>query len=133
MRKDIELVTFGFIERTQQVIKDLKNHFGLTHRAEVIQKALALLELLKDVENDGNKLIIVDKEFRKIQQITIRPSDSLEEWVILDWKQMQPTDNLPRFTPAMESSLILSDQNRILIRRLTRNKAEKLAEELSLS
>ena len=52
--------TFNFDERTEGMIADLRQHFGVKTKAEVFRKALALLDLAREVREKGGEMAIVD-------------------------------------------------------------------------
>ena len=64
--------TFTLDKRTEQVIGGLKEHFGATTKAEIMRKALALLELLRQANLEGDEIAIVDKDLKKVRRILIR-------------------------------------------------------------
>ncbi len=54
--------TFNFDRRTEQVIEALKVHFGATTKAEILRKALALLDLAREAEEEGRGVAILDED-----------------------------------------------------------------------
>jgi aminopeptidase N len=65
--------TFKFDERTERMIEQLKVSFNAPTKAEVMRKALALLELARQAKESNQSLAIVDKgtSVKGIQQILI--------------------------------------------------------------
>ncbi|HXL80814.1 MAG TPA: hypothetical protein VN951_08065 [Pyrinomonadaceae bacterium] len=53
--------TFTIDETTERVLDSLKSRLGKTSRAEVLRKAIALLEVATSAKDDGNDIAIVDK------------------------------------------------------------------------
>ena len=54
--------TFNFDAHTEEVIEGLKMHFHATTKAEVIRKALALLEFAKKTYETGGEVNMTDKD-----------------------------------------------------------------------
>jgi hypothetical protein len=52
--------TFKFSKQTLNVINQLKKDFGASSKAEVIRKALALLELARQAKEKGGEMAVVD-------------------------------------------------------------------------
>ena len=64
-------VTFKTDTRTIEMIEALKEHFKASSRAEVLRKALALLELAREAEEKDREMAVVDSEDR-IRRILLR-------------------------------------------------------------
>ena len=64
-------VTFKTDTRTIEMIEELKKHFRASSRAEVLRKALALLELAREAEQEDRELAVVDSE-DTIRRILLR-------------------------------------------------------------
>lgn len=62
--------TFNFDERTEQLIEELKEEFGATSKAEVVRKALALLEFARMARQRGEDIAAVDKN-REVKSILV--------------------------------------------------------------
>jgi len=61
------VTTFNFDEKTGQVLEDLKVHFGASSKAEVLRKAIALLNVATEYEAaDGSITIRKDDVDQKI-------------------------------------------------------------------
>ncbi len=54
--------TFKFQRQTVDMIQRLKQDFGATSNAEIIKKALALLELAREAKERGGNMVIQDNE-----------------------------------------------------------------------
>lgn len=57
--------TFKFNRQTLAVINQLKKEYGATSKAEVIRKALALLELARQAKEKGGEMAVVDRDGTK--------------------------------------------------------------------
>jgi hypothetical protein len=64
------LRTFNFDSKTEQTIEHLKKHYGASSKAEVLRKAVALLDLAAEIEDKKGKLIA--KRNNEEQEIIIR-------------------------------------------------------------
>ena len=64
-------VTFKTDTRTIEMIEKLKEHFNASSRAEILRKALALLELAREAEQQDREMAVVDSEDR-IRRILLR-------------------------------------------------------------
>ena len=62
--------TFNFDQRTEELIRELKTHFGASTKAEVLRKALKLLAVAQDVQKRGRELGVVNKN-KKIQVLVL--------------------------------------------------------------
>jgi hypothetical protein len=54
--------TFKFNRQTLAIIDQLKKEFGASSKAEVIRKALALLELARQARENGGTIAVVDTD-----------------------------------------------------------------------
>ena len=64
-------INFKVDARTIAMIEALKDHFRASSRAEVMRKALALLELAREAESENREMAVVDHE-DKIRRILLR-------------------------------------------------------------
>ncbi len=64
-------VTFKTDTRTIAMIEELKEHFNASSRAEVLRKALALLELAREAEEQDREMAVVDSK-DTIRRILLR-------------------------------------------------------------
>lgn len=57
-------LTLNLDERATKSLEDLRTHYGATSKAEIIRKALALLQIAARVEDEKGQLIArkADKE-----------------------------------------------------------------------
>jgi hypothetical protein len=63
--------TFTIDETTERVLDDLKSRLGKTSRAEVLRKAIALLEVATSAKDEGNDVAIVDKNGNIVTRIML--------------------------------------------------------------
>ncbi len=59
-----------FDDRTESLLAELKEHYGASSKAEVMRKAVALLDAVRRARQDGEELAIVDGE-QKVRKILI--------------------------------------------------------------
>jgi hypothetical protein len=50
--------TIKFDQRMEDTIAKLQKQFGATSQAEIIRKAIAMLEIVSDAEKSGGEIII---------------------------------------------------------------------------
>jgi hypothetical protein len=55
-------VTFTIDENTEELLDKIKAQLGKTSRAEVLRKAIALLQVATEAEQDGGGIAVVDKD-----------------------------------------------------------------------
>jgi len=53
----MSLTTFKFDEKAERTINYLKDHYGAASKAEIIRKALSLLHIAAQIEDNKGKLI----------------------------------------------------------------------------
>lgn len=63
--------TFTIDETTEEVLDSLKTKLGKTSRAEILRKAIALLEVATQAKDGGNDVAIVDKEGNIVTRILL--------------------------------------------------------------
>jgi len=63
--------TFTIDENTEQVLDSLKSRLGKTSRAEVLRKAIALLEVATLAKDEGNDIAIVDRSGSIVTRIML--------------------------------------------------------------
>lgn len=63
--------TFTIDENTERILDNLKTRLGKTSRAEVLRKAIALLEVASTAEAEGNAIAIVDKNGNTITRVLL--------------------------------------------------------------
>lgn len=63
--------TFAIDENTAGVLDILKSKLGKTSRAEVVRKAIALLDVATTAKDEGNDIAIIDKEGNIVTKIVL--------------------------------------------------------------
>lgn len=63
--------TFQFSQKTIEMIEDMKEHFGATSKAEVLRKALALLQLAQEAEEKKGSIAVIDQD-KSVHDVLIR-------------------------------------------------------------
>ena len=63
--------TFTIDGTTEQVLDSLKSKLGKTSRAEVLRKAIALLEVATSAEDNDNGIAIVDRDGNIVTRIVL--------------------------------------------------------------
>ena len=63
--------TFTIDDSTERVLDNLKSRLGKTSRAEVLRKAIALLEVATSAKDDGNDIAIIDKNGNIVTRIVL--------------------------------------------------------------
>ena len=66
-----KVFTFTIDERTEEVVDTLKSKLRKTSRAEVLRKAIALLDVATGAKDDGNDIAIVDKNGNILSRIML--------------------------------------------------------------
>ena len=51
-------------DRTENLLGELKDHYGASSKAEVMRKALALLDTVRRAQEDGDELALVNGDNR---------------------------------------------------------------------
>ena len=54
--------TFKFNRETLELMENLKREFGATSKAEILRKALALLEIARKAKATDAKMAVIDKD-----------------------------------------------------------------------
>ena len=57
-----KMITFTIDDNTEQLLERLKNALGKTSRAEVLRKAIALLDVATEAELEGGSIATLDSE-----------------------------------------------------------------------
>jgi hypothetical protein len=60
-------MTLEFDEATDRILEDLRRALGMNSRAEVLRKAVALLQVAVEAQQDGGGIATIDKT-RNIRQ-----------------------------------------------------------------
>jgi hypothetical protein len=53
------LTSFNIDERTDRTLEELKTHYGASSKAEVVRKAIALLNVAKAAEQPDGSVVIM--------------------------------------------------------------------------
>ena len=56
-----KMITFTIDDSTDQLLERLKNALGKTSRAEILRKAIALLEVATEAEQEGGSIATLDQ------------------------------------------------------------------------
>lgn len=64
------VITFKIDSKMDEVFDKLKKHFHASSRAEVLRKAIALLEVASDAEDDGAEIIL--RKDTEEKQVVVR-------------------------------------------------------------
>ena len=64
--------SFKFDKRTTKVLEELKDHYGATSKAEVLRKAIGLLDIAADAENQNRHLVVESEDQTVKQRILVR-------------------------------------------------------------
>lgn len=65
-------ITLKIDPKTEAILEALRAHFNASTRAEVIRKAIALLELAMEAEQKNRELAILDDEDGSQRRILLR-------------------------------------------------------------
>lgn len=63
--------TLSFDDRTEDILNNLKRDFGAASKAEVIRKAVALLEVIRQAKKDGGAIGIVDADGKSVRTVLV--------------------------------------------------------------
>ncbi len=65
------MTSFKLDQRSTQIIEDLKGHLGATSKAEVMRRALRVLEAVSRAEQNGGELAVIDSENRVLLRVSV--------------------------------------------------------------
>ena len=73
-REDILMATssFKFDAKTNDLLAQLQKHYHASSKAEVLRKAIAVLDVVAEAEESEQKIIIESKDGKSKRQILIR-------------------------------------------------------------
>ena len=54
--------TFKFDTKTEERLTRLKSHYGATSKAEIVRKAIALLDRVREIEAAGADLAAIERD-----------------------------------------------------------------------
>lgn len=64
--------SFKFDAKTNKLLEDLRQHYGASSKAEVLRKAIALLDVAADAEDHGHQIMVESKDGKERRQVLIR-------------------------------------------------------------
>ena len=64
--------SFKFDDKTTEVLENLRIHYGASSKAEVLRKAIALLDIAAAAEDDKKILVVESTDGKIKRQITVR-------------------------------------------------------------
>ena len=64
--------SFKFDDRTTEILEELKDHYGATSKAEVLRKAIGLLDIAADAEKQQRYLVVESEDQTVKQRILVR-------------------------------------------------------------
>ncbi len=64
--------TFKFDSKTNQALEHLREHYGAASKAEVLRKAIAVLDIVAAAEEQDQFVVIESKDGKSKRQILVR-------------------------------------------------------------
>lgn len=64
--------TFKFDAKTNKLLEELREHYGASSKAEVLRKAIALLDIAADAEDHDQHVIVESKDGTDRRQVLVR-------------------------------------------------------------
>lgn len=64
--------TFKFDAKTNKVLEELREHYGASSKAEVLRKAIALLDIAAEAEDQDQQIIVESKDGTQKRQVLVR-------------------------------------------------------------
>ena len=64
--------TFKFDSRTNNVLEELREHYGASSKAEVLRKAIALLDIAAEAEDNNQQVVVVSPDGSDRRQVIVR-------------------------------------------------------------
>ena len=64
--------SFKFDAKTSKLLEDLQEHYGASSKAEVLRKAIAVLDVMAEAEDQDQQVIIESKDGAKRKQVLIK-------------------------------------------------------------
>lgn len=65
------LSTFKFDQRLTDTIEQLKESQHATSKSEIVRRAIALLKLVQDAKDNGERLVLVTEDGEKEREIVL--------------------------------------------------------------
>ncbi len=63
------VTTFNIDEKMDRTLEDLKEHFGATSKAEVVRRAIALLNVAKNAEQPDGSIVIKQQDDKEVRVV----------------------------------------------------------------
>ena len=64
--------SFKFNKKTSEVLENLREHYGASSKAEVLRKAIALLDIAAEAEDKKEQLVVESKDGQIRRQIVVK-------------------------------------------------------------
>lgn len=64
--------TFKFDAKTNKILEELREHYGASSKAEVLRKAIALLDIAAEAEDHDQQIVVESKDGANKRQILVR-------------------------------------------------------------
>ncbi len=65
------LSTFKFDQRLTETIEELKNSTDATSKSEIVRRAIALLKVVQDAKDKGERIVLVTQDGSKEREIVL--------------------------------------------------------------
>ena len=64
--------TFKFDAKTNKLLEQLREHYGASSKAEVLRKAIALLDIAAEAEEHNQQIVVESKDGTEKRQVLVR-------------------------------------------------------------
>ncbi|HAC32967.1 MAG TPA: hypothetical protein DCF45_00455 [Gammaproteobacteria bacterium] len=64
--------SFKFDQKTSKVLENLRDHYGAASKAEILRKAIALLDIAAEADDKKQKLVIESEDGSTKREIVIK-------------------------------------------------------------
>lgn len=64
--------SFKFDARTNKLLEELRQHYGASSKAEVLRKAIALLDIAAEAEDEDRQIMVESKDGKERRQVLVR-------------------------------------------------------------
>lgn len=64
--------SFKFDSKTNQLLEQLRQHYGASSKAEVLRKAIALLDVAAEAEQQDQQIMVESKDGKQKRQVLVR-------------------------------------------------------------
>lgn len=65
------MTSINLDQRSAEIMADLKGRLGASSKAEVMRRALRVLEAVNRAEQDGGELAVIDRENRVLLRVSV--------------------------------------------------------------